>query len=56
VEPQLSDLAAQVTGVGLAEVRSVLGKQADEEIDPAESRSVRFSSQDRTSGSTSTPY
>src|SRR6266702_2788955 len=36
VEPQLPDLAAKVTGVGLAEVRSVFGKQADEEIDPAE--------------------
>jgi hypothetical protein len=36
MEPQFPDLAAQVTGIGLAEVHSVLGKQADQEIDPAE--------------------
>jgi hypothetical protein len=36
VEPQLPDLAAQVTGIRLAEVLGMLGKQADEEIDPAE--------------------
>jgi hypothetical protein len=36
VEPQFPDLAAQVAGIRLAEVGSVAGKQADEEIDPAE--------------------
>jgi hypothetical protein len=36
VEPQLPDLAAKVTGIWLAEVGSVPGEQADEEIDPAE--------------------
>jgi hypothetical protein len=36
MEPQLSDLPAQVTGVGLAEVFGVLSEQADEEVDPAE--------------------
>jgi hypothetical protein len=36
VEPQFPDLAAEVAGVWLAEVRSVFGKQADEEVDRAE--------------------
>jgi hypothetical protein len=36
VEPQFPDLSAEVSGVGLAEVLSVLGEQADEEVGPAE--------------------
>jgi hypothetical protein len=56
VEPQLPDLAAKVTGIRLAEARRVFGKQADEEPTRPKSRSARFSSQDRTSGSTSTSY
>jgi hypothetical protein len=48
---------ARVTSaVGLAEVLSVLGEQADKEVDPAKSRSDRLASQDRTSGSISTSY
>jgi hypothetical protein len=36
MEAQFADLAAEVTGVRLAEVLGVLSEQADEEVGPAE--------------------
>ena len=56
MEPQLADLSAEMPGVRLAEVRSMLGQQADEKSTRPKSRSVRPDSQDRTSGSISTSY
>jgi hypothetical protein len=56
VEPQFPDLPAEVSGVGLAEVLSVLGEQADKKSSRPKSRSDRLASQDRTSGSISTSY
>jgi hypothetical protein len=36
VEPQFPDRAAEVTGAGFAEILSVLGELAGEEVGPAE--------------------
>jgi hypothetical protein len=36
VEPQFPDLPAEVAGVQFAEIFGALGRQADEEVDPAE--------------------
>jgi hypothetical protein len=36
VEPQLPDLPAKVTGIGLAEIVGLLSEQADEKVHPAE--------------------
>ena len=55
MEPQLPDLPAEVTGVGLAEILGVLGEQAVEEVHAAEVAVGQYS-QDRTSGSISTSY
>lgn len=35
MEPELADLAAEVTGVRLTECLGTLGEQADDEVDPA---------------------
>jgi hypothetical protein len=55
-EPQLPDLAAQVAGVGLAEIFGALAESADQKVHRPKSRSPSWASQDRTSGSISTSY
>src|SRR5260370_709623 len=56
VEPQFADLASQVADVGLAKTFCLLGEQSERKSARPKSRSLRRSSQDRTSGSTSTAH